>query len=150
MSVRFVVDEQGNPEEVLMDMQNYERLLDAAEDTETLELIRTMKRQDLTEVAARDVLNPPDESVATHDVFLDSRAAEQLRTLPERARQQLSEEVQALAGNPRPAESRKVVGSEGVLRLNDGDYRIIYEIDDSASRVVVYAVGHRQEIYPHQ
>ena len=36
---------------------------------------------------------------------------------------------------------------EGMYRLRVGDYRVIYGIDRAQRRIVVYAVGHRREIY---
>jgi len=32
-------------------------------------------------------------------------------------------------------------------RIRAGDYRVIYEIDDSEKRVVVQHIGHRRDIY---
>jgi mRNA interferase RelE/StbE len=37
-------------------------------------------------------------------------------------------------------------GGEG-HRLRVGDYRILYAIDDSAKKVIVYRVKHRREAY---
>ena len=36
---------------------------------------------------------------------------------------------------------------EGAWRIRSGDYRIIYDIDDSTTTVTVFRVGHRKEIY---
>ena len=35
----------------------------------------------------------------------------------------------------------------GLFKYREGDYRIIYEIDDSSSVVTVLDIGHRREIY---
>ena len=29
----------------------------------------------------------------------------------------------------------------------DGKYRVLYTVDDTARRIIVYAVGHRKDIY---
>jgi mRNA interferase RelE/StbE len=38
-------------------------------------------------------------------------------------------------------------GWSGLYRLRVGDYRIIYDLDHTARRVVVVAIGHRREVY---
>ena len=55
--------------------------------------------------------------------------------------------IESLASNPRPRQSHKLSGSMDSFRLRVGDYRIIYQIDDSAKLVTVYQVGHRREVY---
>jgi len=36
---------------------------------------------------------------------------------------------------------------EGMHRLRVGDYRVVYGIDRNNKRIVIYAVGHRRDIY---
>jgi len=52
----------------------------------------------------------------------------------------------SLADNPRPQGVVKLSGREG-WRIRVGDYRVIYTIDDAHKEVVIYAIGHRREIY---
>ncbi len=52
----------------------------------------------------------------------------------------------ALVGNPRPPGVVKLSGREA-WRIRIGDYRVIYTIDDVRKGVVIYAIGHRREIY---
>ena len=54
--------------------------------------------------------------------------------------------MKALCDDPRPPGSVKLSGME-YYRIRHGDYRIIYEIEDSRLIVVVVKVGHRREIY---
>jgi mRNA interferase RelE/StbE len=35
----------------------------------------------------------------------------------------------------------------GMYRLRVGDYRVIYGLEQAQRRVIIYAVGHRREIY---
>ena len=41
---------------------------------------------------------------------------------------------------------RKLAGREG-WRIRVGNYRVIYEIDDSARQVTILHVGHRKDVY---
>ena len=58
----------------------------------------------------------------------------------------ISARLVALAEEPRPAGAEKLTGLEA-FRVRAGDYRIIYEVDDSARVVVVTRIRHRREVY---
>jgi PHD/YefM family antitoxin component YafN of YafNO toxin-antitoxin module len=44
MSVQYVVNDQGQPVQVLLDISDYEELLDRIEDTEALRMLEGMKQ----------------------------------------------------------------------------------------------------------
>jgi mRNA interferase RelE/StbE len=52
-----------------------------------------------------------------------------------------------LSISARPEGCKKLVGSDNVYRIRIGEYRIIYQIDDTAQAVYIESVGHRQGIY---
>jgi len=51
-----------------------------------------------------------------------------------------------LANNPRPVGCIKLKGRSG-YRIREGNYRIIYEINDKILTVVVIEAGDRKDIY---
>ena len=55
--------------------------------------------------------------------------------------------IRELAPNPRPRQCRKLSGSDNSYRVRVGNYRVLYEVDDSEKMVTVFAVGHRRDIY---
>jgi len=56
--------------------------------------------------------------------------------------------VRGLADDPRPAGTLKLTGVDPpAWRVRVGDYRIVYEIDDSQVLVVVVNVAPRGEVY---
>ncbi len=55
--------------------------------------------------------------------------------------------IDELAQNPRPSGVRKIMGSDIDYRIRMGDYRIIYQINDSERVVEIRGIGHRKEIY---
>lgn len=71
----------------------------------------------------------------------------QLQQLPRHAFSAALNAIIALAHNPRPAGVKKLVGSRRDWRIRIGEYRIIYEIDDTAKTVTVLQVGHRRDAY---
>jgi mRNA interferase RelE/StbE len=52
----------------------------------------------------------------------------------------------ALAADPRPPGCQKLATGDG-YRVRQGDYRIVYTVDDEDRVVEVYKIGHRREIY---
>jgi mRNA interferase RelE/StbE len=56
--------------------------------------------------------------------------------------------IQALSEDPRPTGCEKLAGHES-YRVRQGDYRIIYTIDDGRIVVEMIRVGHRRDVYRH-
>ena len=46
----------------------------------------------------------------------------------------------------RPPQSVRIQGSDGLLRIRAGDYRIIYTVKDVNHAVFVVTIGHRREV----
>jgi mRNA interferase RelE/StbE len=55
--------------------------------------------------------------------------------------------IRDLRGAPRPAGAKSLTNWHGALRLQIGDYRVIYTVDDAARVVHVERIGHRSTIY---
>jgi mRNA interferase RelE/StbE len=79
-------------------------------------------------------------------VFIMLSAQRALERLPQSDYRRVLDAILALAQNPRPAGSKKLSGREG-WRIREGDYRVIYEIDDQAQTVAALRVRHRREAY---
>lgn len=62
-------------------------------------------------------------------------------------RSRIVAKIAALAANPRPHGSEKLAGYDDRYRVRQGSYRVVYEIDDDASHVTIYKIGHRREVY---
>ncbi|MCB9007599.1 MAG: type II toxin-antitoxin system RelE/ParE family toxin [Ardenticatenaceae bacterium] len=76
------------------------------------------------------------------------RSAERdLRRLPRPIFLRLNHQILALRQEPRPAGIRKLKGKFEGWRVRVGDYRIIYQIDDSARIVTIVRVRHRRDVY---
>ena len=55
--------------------------------------------------------------------------------------------ILGLYDEPRPKKAKKLKGSLSNWRIRSGDYRILYEIDDSQKLVKICSVVHRKEAY---
>ena len=81
-----------------------------------------------------------------YEVELRRRAQRALDKLPKTDFEAVVEAVKELAQTPRPRGIEKVK-TAGLWRIRQGDYRIIYSIDDNQRLVTVVRIGHRREIY---
>jgi mRNA interferase RelE/StbE len=79
-------------------------------------------------------------------VFLPP-AVKSLGSLPYESMIAVDQRALALADEPRPTGMKKLVGEEGLYRVRQGVYRIVYTIDDANERVVIKRIDHRREIY---
>jgi mRNA interferase RelE/StbE len=86
--------------------------------------------------------------VARYRLSIKQSAARELEDVAQkRDRQRLVARIEALAENPRPAGCEKLAGHSSRYRVRQGDYRIVYSVDDAERVVLIVKVGHRREIY---
>lgn len=81
-----------------------------------------------------------------YKIQVTRQAMKDLSNLPEDYAQAISQHIDALAEQPRPAGVKKLRGDDG-YRVRVGIYRILYTLDDAARLVTVYRVKHRREAY---
>ena len=73
-------------------------------------------------------------------------ASREIADLPKTDCVRIVARIQSLASDPRPHGSEKLSGAEK-YRIRQGDYRILYEIDDASRLVTVVKVGNRRDVY---
>ena len=86
--------------------------------------------------------------MASYKLLIKPSAARELEALPARNRSRIVAKIQGLSTNPRPPGSEKLSGEEK-YRLRQGDYRILYSIEDASAMVTIVKIGHRREVYRH-
>jgi mRNA interferase RelE/StbE len=85
--------------------------------------------------------------VAYYNVqILPSVIRKDLAKIPKVDAQKIMGRIKSLEDNPRPAWSKKLSGREE-YRARQGNYRILYVIEDVVKIVQVTKVGHRRNIY---
>jgi len=84
--------------------------------------------------------------VASYSLEIRRSAAKEIGDLRKSDCQRIVAKIQLLASNPRPNGREKLSGAEK-YRIRQGDYRILYEIDDSTKLVTIVKVGNRREVY---
>ena len=85
--------------------------------------------------------------MAPHYTVRLKRSAEQeLRRLPRDNIPRILSRMQQLASQPRPPGCKKLTGEEE-YRVRQGDFRILYTVDDQQRLVEVVKIAHRREVY---
>ncbi len=82
-----------------------------------------------------------------YTVRLRPAARRQLKRLDVEAQRRVAARIDELAEDPRPADARPLSGVAGVMRIREGDYRVLYEVADAVLEVLVIRVGHRRDVY---
>jgi mRNA interferase RelE/StbE len=85
--------------------------------------------------------------MAKYKLFFTETFYKNLKVIPARDTKRILSRIEGLADDPRPAGSQKLSGRLDRYRVRQGNYRIIYSIQDEQLVVVVVKVGHRREVY---
>lgn len=86
--------------------------------------------------------------MASYKLSINPPAGKELEAVGSKAhRTRIAARITALATNPSPHGSEKLAGYDDRYRIRQGQYRVAYEIDDDASEVMIYNIGHRREVY---
>jgi len=85
--------------------------------------------------------------MASYKLFFKRSAEKELRKILPPDLHRIVERVKALSYDPRPSGAQMLKGEARYFRIRQGDYRIIYEVDDSAQQVAVIKIRHRREVY---
>ena len=86
--------------------------------------------------------------MARYRLLFKKSVAKDLRAIPKKDISRILKSIEALAEEPRPDGSEKLI-DQNRYRIRQGQYRIIYEIQDDALVIVVVKVGHREGVYRH-
>ena len=84
--------------------------------------------------------------MASYRILITSSAARELEATPRKDRTRIVARIKGLGTNPRPPGSAKLSGEEK-YRLRQGDYRVLYSIQDDGMTVTIIRIGHRREVY---
>ena len=84
--------------------------------------------------------------MANYDLQVRPSVWKDVEKIPKKDLKKILARIESLRGEPRSAPCVKLSGLE-YYRIRQGDYRIVYEIDDPHSIVTIAKVGHRGDVY---
>lgn len=82
-----------------------------------------------------------------YKIIIKRTAQKEIKNLPKSVINRVIIKIQALANNPRPPGSKKIVSTSDTWRVRVGSYRIIYDVFDDVLIIEVIAVRHRKDAY---
>lgn len=84
--------------------------------------------------------------MASYRVFITRPAQKQIEALPLGIRRLIVAKIGTLSSDPRPHGSQKLADDDK-YRLRQGNYRIVYTVEDDIVTVTVVRVAHRSNVY---
>jgi len=82
-----------------------------------------------------------------YELYIERHAEKDLKKLPETTFFATIEGIKKLAHNPHPTNSRKIKGSSNDWRLRIGNFRVLYEINNTNKTITIMRVKHRRDAY---
>jgi len=82
-----------------------------------------------------------------YSILLAPPAERQLKALAAPIQARIVKRLRILMESPRPQGIKKLAGEENLYRIREGDYCIIYTIQDKELIVLVVKIGNRKEVY---
>ncbi len=84
--------------------------------------------------------------MANYKIVFKQSVAKDLRRIPNNDVKRILERIETLIQEPRPAGAEKLTGDE-IYRVRQGNYRLLYTIEDDVVTVTIVKVGHRRDVY---
>jgi mRNA interferase RelE/StbE len=84
--------------------------------------------------------------MAEYEIFFKESVWKDLKKIPKRELKKILSRVEKLGTDPRPMGCEKLTGEE-LYRIRQGNYRVVYSIQDNELTVWVIKVGHRKDVY---
>lgn len=84
--------------------------------------------------------------MAAYRIYFKKPVQKDFNAIPKRDLKKILDRIKALEGDPRPPGCEKLTGQQR-YRLRQGQYRILYAIQDDELTIWVIKVAHRKDIY---
>ena len=82
----------------------------------------------------------------SYSLLLKKSAERELRKTPKADLLRITQRIKELAAIPRPSGNEKLAGQNS-YRIRQGDYRVVYTVDDNQKLIEIIKIGHRREVY---
>ncbi|UCE53928.1 MAG: type II toxin-antitoxin system RelE/ParE family toxin [Desulfobacterales bacterium] len=84
--------------------------------------------------------------MAEYKIFFKRLAVKDLDPIPKKDLQRIIKRIESLAEDPMPAGCEKL-SNQDRYRIRQGNYRIVYSIQNKDLTVWVVKIGHRRDVY---
>ena len=80
-------------------------------------------------------------------IMVRRKARRVLARLPADLQNRMVQAIDDLAQNPRPIQSKRLVGTDDLYRIRVGSWRIIYTIQDEQLLILIITIAPRGQVY---
>ena len=84
--------------------------------------------------------------MAEYRICFRCTVMKELKRVPKKSVKRILNRIKSLAFDPRPSGCEKLSG-QGNYRIRDGNYRIVYSIQDKELTVWKIKIGQRRDVY---
>ena len=85
--------------------------------------------------------------MGSYELLIKPSAAKELEAVGRKSdRSRIVDKIYTLKDDPRPPGCEKLTGQDR-YRLRQGQFRILYVVDDAERVVTVVKIGHRRDVY---
>jgi mRNA interferase RelE/StbE len=84
--------------------------------------------------------------MAAYNIHFRESVRKDFRNTPKADARRILRRIDSLSANPRPPGCEKLTGQER-YRIRQGNYRIVYSIQDKELTVWIVKVSHRKDVY---
>jgi mRNA interferase RelE/StbE len=84
--------------------------------------------------------------MAEYEIYFKESVWKELKKVPKNDLKRILSRIANLGDDPRPTGCEKLTGHE-LYRVRQGNYRIVYSIQDNELTVWIIKVGHRRNVY---
>ncbi len=85
--------------------------------------------------------------MASYKIEWRKSAEKEFHKLPKKEKALIIAKILNLSKSPKPIGSKKLEGSENTYRIRQGDFRVLYQIEDYVLIILIVSVAHRKEVY---
>lgn len=82
-----------------------------------------------------------------YKIEVKEQAVKTLLGYPPKIFKQVVTKILFLQENPRPQDCKILKGIEDAYRVDQGEYRILYTINDKEKQIKIFRIAHRSEVY---
>lgn len=84
--------------------------------------------------------------MAVYKIFFRRSVFKDLAKIPKNELRRIIKKIEKLGHDPRPQGCEKISGQER-FRIRQGNYRIIFSVQDDELTIWIVKIGHRRKIY---
>jgi mRNA interferase RelE/StbE len=84
--------------------------------------------------------------MAEYEILFKESVLKDLKKIPKNDLKKILSRIEKLGDDPRSMGCEKLTGEE-LYRIRQGNYRIVYSIQDNELTVWIIKVGHRKDVY---